>query len=422
MAVLAVVSGERGLAEQVSELVARFGDEVKWFPSPSALGTEAVSLILARTDLDGVTELITRGTAPVIALGDVNLRAAYAAGVVYAMPEPYHPRELLSQIHATLARHRRVVCLGGGAGLSTILLGLKRLRGTHLTAVVNVCDDGGSSGRLREELGILPPGDIRRSLVALSSAPRLMNDLMEYRFAGGAGLKDHSLGNLLVAALDRMTGSFSDGVRAMGDLLNIQGIVLPASDGLGQLCAERDEGGVVHGECRVGGAREARARRIVRIWVEPRIAVHPSVESAILAADLVTLGPGDLFTSVLVNLAVEGMTEALRATRARVAYVCNLMTKPGETADYAASDHVRAIVEALGPGVLHHAFLSRPDFELPGAAEYAAQGQHPVTADVSVVHDLGVGASMHDLASRSYFARHDPELLAEALRAYVAGA
>ena len=246
-------------------------------------------------------------------------------------------------------RGPRIVAIGGGHGLSTLLRGLKNH--THnLTAVVTVADDGGSSGRLRESLGILPPGDIRNCLAALSNDEALLTQLFQYRFSGEPGLNGHSFGNLFISALSDITGSFEEAVAESGRVLSVNGRVLPATLHNVKLVADVRLPHVVN-EVRVEG--ESRipeiAGRVRRVWLEPNDApAFPPVIQALLSADMIVIGPGSLFTSLLPNLLVRDVMAAVRNSRALKVFVCNIASQPGETTSYSCYDHVRALEEHVG--------------------------------------------------------------------------
>jgi uncharacterized cofD-like protein len=246
----------------------------------------------------------------------------------------------------------RVVALGGGHGLSTLLRGLKDQH-CDLTAIVTVADDGGSSGVLRRETGILPPGDLRRCIAALADAEPLMSQLFEYRFGRGAGLDGHAFGNLFIAAMAGIMGDFERGVSEVSRVLAVKGRVLPSSLDHLVLCAEvcvpDDQGGriLVKGQSQIAGVHG----RVERVYLQPSEPKgYPLAISALLSADLILLGPGSLYTSIIPNLLVPDILAALCAAEARKVYICNVATQPGETADYTVGDHVRALAEHMGGG------------------------------------------------------------------------
>src|SRR5277367_154546 len=244
----------------------------------------------------------------------------------------------------------RIVAIGGGTGLSALLSGLKHYApDVDIAAIVTVTDDGGSSGRLRREFDVLPPGDIRNCMVALSEDEALLSKLFQYRFENGRGLKGHSFGNLFLTALTHITGEFTEAVKQSSKALAIMGRIYPSTSSNVGLQAELDDGTIVSGETRISRSR----RGIHRIRLTPsRCKPLPETLEAIAEADLITLGPGSLFTSVIPNLLVSGVSKAIRNSPALKAYFVNLMWQPGETIDFRASDHIRAIRRHAGGKIL----------------------------------------------------------------------
>lgn len=302
-------------------------------------------------------------------------------------------------------RAPRIAALGGGNGLSTVLRGLKSYD-VDLTAIVTVADDGGSSGRLRRELGVLPPGDIRNCLVALADDESLLGRLFQHRFADG-DLAGHSFGNLFLAALSEVTGSFDLAVRESSRVLKVNGRVLPSTLEQVRLWAERADGTIVCGETQIGsGAGACR-----RVWLDPAPDAHPRTIDAILDADVVLLGPGSLFTSVLPHLAVRDIVEALNDTRALRVYVGNVMTQAGETEGFDAADHLRHVVAALDGGV-DVAVVHDGPLDAAAVRRYGLQGQIPVVADDAALAALGVHVVRRDLAAPGQVVRHSPGTLA----------
>jgi uncharacterized cofD-like protein len=309
----------------------------------------------------------------------------------------------------SLKRGPKIVVIGGGTGISVLLRGLKEYT-SNLTAIVTVADDGGSSGRLRGDLGILPPGDIRNCLVALADKEPLMEELLQYRFSTGE-LAGHSMGNLLLAALTDMTGGFDQAVRSMSKVLALRGHVLPATLSDVTLCAELTDGRVVQGESKISGTTGT----IKRIYLKPsRCLPLPGALQAIAEADAVVLGPGSLYTSIIPNLLVKGIPEALTKTRAVKIYVCNVMTQTGETDGFAASSHLRAIISHAG-SFLDYIVLNTGGVPLRLRARYKQGGAEPVIADLVEVEKLGVEAVGADLVYRTDFVRHHPEKLADVI-------
>jgi len=316
-----------------------------------------------------------------------------------------------------LADGPRLVALGGGTGLSTLLRGLK-LWSPNITAVVTVSDDGGSSGRLRRDLGILPPGDIRNCLVALADVEPLMTQLFQYRFTdkAGQGLEGHSLGNLLIAALTGVTGDFKLAVEETSKVLAIRGRVVPCTLADVRLKAEMDDGSVLVGETTIADS----PRGIARLRLEPEDAPPlDEVLGAIAEAQAIVVGPGSLYTSVLPNLLVPGVVEAIRRAPAPTIYVCNVMTQPGETDGYTASRHLEMLVKHLGCNPFTVCLMNSC---LPTAAvlqAYRKEGAEPVRPEAAKVLELGSRPVVADLLSDEDLARHDSQKLAAAIMSVV---
>jgi len=311
---------------------------------------------------------------------------------------------------ARLTRGPRVLAVGGGTGLATLLGGLKH-HTSNLTAIVTVADDGGSSGLLRRDLGVLPPGDIRNCMVALADDESLMGQLFQYRFRDG-DLRGHSFGNLFVAALTEVTGDFERAVQESSSVLKVRGQVLPATLEDVVLFAEVEGGEQVTGQSFI----TAHDRRPLRVWLEPADAVAlPHAVAAIESAELVVLGPGSLFTSVIPNLLVCGVCDALRAARAPVVYVCNVMTQPGETERYSAADHLEALQNHGARGIIDVVVVNDTPASSLLTAAYRRQGAEPVVADDERLRALGVQVVHAEVAGGSDVFRHDPARLADAV-------
>lgn len=311
-----------------------------------------------------------------------------------------------------LRKGPKVVVLGGGTGLSTMLRGLKRLT-SNITAIVTVADDGGSSGILREEMGVLPPGDIRNTLVAMAHTESLMERLFQYRFHSGNGLKGHTFGNLFIVAMTEITGDFEQAVRESSKVLAVRGQVLPSTLQSVTLSARYEDGAVVTGESQLA----QKGARIERVTLNPPDAA-PLAEAvrALREADIIVLGPGSLYTSVLPNLLVPGIARATRASRGVKLYVCNVMTQPGETDGFTASDHVQALIDHAGTGIVDYALIHRGRMPAATAEKYRRMGGHPVQPDVRNVRQLGVTPVVRSVASGNDLVRHDAQLLATAIR------
>lgn len=308
-------------------------------------------------------------------------------------------------------RGPKVVAIGGGTGLSTLLRGLKEYT-SNITAIVAVSDDGGSSGRLRAELGVPPPGDIRNTLLALAEAEPLMQRLLAYRFEGKGELAGHNFGNLLIAALTEVTGDFETAVRESSRVLAIRGQVLPVTPDQVVLKAEFIDGTRIVGESRI----PEQGKRIKRVMLEPADA-RPNAEAlrAIAEAELIVLGPGSLYTSILPNLLIPEVAAAVRNARAVKVYVCNVMTQPGETTGYTAVDHVQALLDHVGPGLFEYVLLNSAPLPRRVAARYEAEGAAWIAPAVKELERMGFKPVTAPLLAEDDCARHAPDRLAAAV-------
>ncbi len=311
----------------------------------------------------------------------------------------------------------RVVAIGGGTGLSTMLRGLKHEE-IDLTAIVTMADNGGGSGVLRQELGMLPPGDVRNCIQALANTEPTMAALLSYRFQEGS-LKGQSFGNLFLAALNGMYGSFEQAVERMCEVLAVTGRVLPVTDTDVQLIADFNNGTVVRGESEIAEYKKRTDSRIRRVWLSPeRPPALPGCLEAIAQADLILLGPGSLYTSVIPNLLVEGVAEAVRSADAVKIYVMNLMTQDGETERYTAADHIRALFDHGGGPLFHHSLVNSTPIPSELLPAYAREGAAPIEVRPRECAELGVTLEYAPVASwRSGLIRHDPAALTRAVMA-----
>jgi uncharacterized cofD-like protein len=317
----------------------------------------------------------------------------------------------------------RLVSIGGGTGLSTLLRELKqhvarrkperhRLPISDLAAIVAVTDDGGSSGRLRRDYRMLPPGDIRNCMVALSKDEALLSRLFQYRFETGRGLRGHSFGNLFLTALSRVTGDFPAAVRLAGQVLAIRGRIFPVTSQNVTLRAEMEDGSVVDGESKISAA----GKRIRRVRLVPSNARPlPEVLEAIRAADLITIGPGSLYTSIIPNLLVPGVANAIRRSRATRIYIANLMTQPGETLGYSAADHVRAIYRHTQLSLFDWVVLNSGKISPSLLRRYRREAAAPVEADIPELQKLGLRCVVEDLVEEDGVARHNAARLTHLL-------
>jgi uncharacterized cofD-like protein len=305
----------------------------------------------------------------------------------------------------------RIVAIGGGTGLSTLLRGLKRYAQhsetgplVEITAVVTVTDDGGSSGRLRREFDVLPPGDIRNCMVALSEDETLLSRLFQYRFSSGRGLAGHSFGNLFLTALTHLTGDFAHAVQLSGDVLAIAGQIFPSTSRNVALEATLDNGRVVRGETRISKSRA----RIESVKLVPaRCKPLPETLEAIEQADLITLGPGSLFTSVIPNLLVRGIPQAIAKSKGAKAYFVNLMGQPGETVGFRASDHVTALYRHAKKRFLDYVIVNTEKIRPRVLRRYEAEQAFPVENDLDRLEALGIQVVGAPLVSEHQLVRHD---------------
>lgn len=306
----------------------------------------------------------------------------------------------------------RVVSIGGGTGLSALLQGLKQYARSEttpptldLTAIVTVTDDGGSSGRLRREFDVLPPGDIRNCMVALSEDSALLSKLFQHRFQSGRGLKGHSFGNLFLMALTQIMGDFPEAVKASAEVLKIAGRIFPSTTANVALEATLANGTKVIGETKISRSRQ----EIRRVQLKPRKARPLAAALAAIAdADVITFGPGSLYTSVIPNLLVEGIPAAIRRSPAIKTYFVNLMWQPGETMNFRASDHVRVLDRHAGGKFLDYAVVNIRPITLAMKKRYARESAHPVENDIDTLFNLGLKVMAGNLAQTTGKVRHDP--------------
>jgi len=325
----------------------------------------------------------------------------------------------------------RVVAIGGGTGLSTLLKGLKRYVLTpalaasgqtaisELCGVVTVTDDGGSSGRLRKELNMLPPGDVRNCIVALSEDEALLSRLFQHRFKKGSGLEGHSFGNLFLAALTSITGDFAEAVRLSAEILLTRGHIYPATTSNVELEAEFEDGSRVRGETRIT-ASKGKIREL--FLVPPDVAPLPQTLEALAAADLITIGPGSLFTSLISNLLVPGIVEAILESPAIKIYICNLMTQANESLALSAADHIRALNQHARAQLFDYALINRTLASPAMKASYAAEGASQIVVDLEAIEALGVCPVLGDYLDEGPVARHATDRVAHDLMALMAQA
>ncbi|MCP6726846.1 MAG: YvcK family protein [Patescibacteria group bacterium] len=307
---------------------------------------------------------------------------------------------------------KRIVVIGGGTGTYTVLSGLKKHE-VELSAVVSMADDGGSSRILREEFGVLPPGSVRPALVALSNAEKSVADLFSFRFSNGS-LKEHNIGNLLLTALAQNLGSFEKAIEEAGKILNIKGRVIPSTLENVRLMAELENGEVIKGETNIDIPAHDGNLKIEKIWLEPTCKANPKAVEAILEADAIVIGPGDLFTSIIPNFLVDGISEACSKTKAKKIYVCNIMTKFGETSGFSSKDFLNTIEKYLKDGIQY--MLVNTKTPLPERIKtYEKEQAEFVVYAPEDFKDSSITIVEKDLLRPNGFIRHDSDVLAQSI-------
>ena len=329
---------------------------------------------------------------------------------------PYQNNDLVDVIFQKrqdrfLERGPRIVVVGGGTGLSTLLQGIKKFT-KNLTAIVTVTDTGGSSGRLRDELDVLPPGDIRNCLVALADAQPLMLNLFQYRFEDGSGLKGHSFGNLFITALSKITGDFEQAIKESSKVLAIRGNVIPSTVEKVTLVAQLENGTVVEGETNITEHRKP----IRKLELKPRhCRASEEALEAIEQADMIVLGPGSLFTSVLPNLLIEDICSQIVKSDAVKIYICNVMTQAGETNTFTAADHVDMLIRHTDPRLINVCVVNNSDIPDELTEKYAREQAEPVQLDIERIKERGYQVVQANLIRTEGTVRHDPERLAQVI-------
>ena len=334
-------------------------------------------------------------------------------------PQAGRQKDLVNLVYKKrqLARSFSIVALGGGTGLSTLLHGLKEYTG-NITAIVTVADDGGSSGRLREEFGMLPPGDIRNCLVALADAEPLMGKLFQFRFKQGEGLKDHNFGNLFITAMLKVTGDFEKAVKESSKVLAIRGSVIPSTLSRVTLEAEYKDGRRTIGESNIPQP----SAPIKRLYIKP--AECPATRDAVDAikkADIILLGPGSLYTSIMPNILISDIHREIAASNAMKVYICNVMTQHGETDGFKASDHLKAIIAHTSPGVVTHCIVNDGKVPVKLLGKYKAEDAYPVEADSDMIKRMGYKVVSGGVVSMENYIRHDPAKLAKIINDLAGG-
>lgn len=310
-------------------------------------------------------------------------------------------------------KNKNIVVIGGGTGTYTVLTGLKKYP-VNLTAVVSMADDGGSTKLLREEFGILPPGSVRPALVALSQAPKTLVDLFNFRFNRG-NLKGHNFGNLFITALAEQLGSFEKALEETGKILRIQGEVIPSTLENIRLIAELENGKIVRGEANIDVPKHNGNLRIRLIWLEPKAKANPRALSAIKAADLIVIGPGDLYSSIVPNFLARGIPKVIRQSKAEKVYVCNIMTKFGETTEFSARDFLTAIERYLGQNTIDYIVLNSTRPSRDRVKKYEKEKSEFVEGNAEEFKRRNLKVIRKDFLRKTGFIRHDPDKLAKAI-------
>jgi uncharacterized cofD-like protein len=329
--------------------------------------------------------------------------------VTVFLPQKGQGEELVDIVYQKryLERGSNVVTIGGGTGLSVLLHGLKN-HSSNITAIVTVADDGGSSGRLRQEFNMLPPGDIRNCLVALADAEPLMRKLFQFRFEEGEYLKGHSFGNLFITAMSKVTGDFEEAIKESSKVLAIRGKVIPSTLSKIKLVAEHKNGEVTAGESKISEAKNP----IKRVFLEPHNC--EATEDALLAvreADVIILGPGSLYTSIIPNLLINGIYQEVSRSNVLKIYICNVMTQPGETDGYKASDHLKAIIRHSTPEIVNTCIINTGRVPENLLKRYREEGAEIVAPDAETIEKMGYKVVGANIISATDYIRHNADKL-----------
>lgn len=328
--------------------------------------------------------------------------------IAVLIPDKIEPLVDMVYRQRRLNKGPSVTVIGGGTGLSVLLRGVKETT-KNVTAIVTVADDGGSSGILRKEFNIIPPGDLRNCLVALADIEPMMEKLFQYRFEGTSGLAGHSFGNLFITAMTAVTGDIELALKESSKVLAVRGSVFPATTSKIRLMAHMMDGTIVEGESKIPEV----GKRIQRVEIFPEhVKPVDSAVKAIKEVDLIVLGPGSLYTSIIPNLLVDGISETIRASKATKIYICNVMTQPGETDDYTVSMHVKALQEHGGKGIIDYVLVNNKEISMHMKDFYARKNQFPVLVDLPEIESLGVKCIQANIIDDSCMIHHDSAKLA----------
>ena len=315
-----------------------------------------------------------------------------------------------------------ITTIGGGTGTYNVLSGLGKNKQLNLAAIVTVADSGGSTGELRDEFGILPPGDVRRAIVALSEDSDIVRQLFEYRFKGSARIAGHTIGNLLLTALSDIMGDFERGIEELSEMFNVSGKVIPVTLDNVQLGVTLENGEQIVGETHIDLPTHDTSVPIRDAFLLGGGCLNPRAKEAIENSDFVVIGPGDLYTSIIPNLLCSGMYEAIRTSPGKIIYVCNVMTKQGETDGYCVEDFVRVVEQYIGEGRIDYVLVNNGELRADLLEKYDAEGKRPVRLlHREAISSKGIKLVERDFTSETDYIRHDPRKLARTVQDFASG-
>ncbi len=383
---------EKSKVEQIKKIIKWFypGIGIKRWIVVSAFGIAL--LILGVRDFNAESIIILKVVNIALILLGISLLIsgivkALRSFILFFIPELAEKKEFADIIYRRrqLEKGPNVVTIGGGTGLSVLLSGLREYT-SNASAIVTVADDGGSSGRLREQFDILPPGDLRNCLVALADAPALMRELFQFRFGPKSDFAGHNFGNLFITAMTQVTGDFDKAIKESSKVLAIHGQVIPSTLNKVILVAEHKNGTITEGEASIPKVRQS----IRRVFLKPEGSrASQDALTAIRQAQIIVLGPGSLYTSIIPNLLIKGIREAILASNAIKIYVCNVMTQPGETDGFAASDHLKILIDHTHPKIVDYCLVNGGHISQNILQRYRQDGAYPVVADGAKIHKMG---------------------------------
>ncbi|MCM8780928.1 MAG: YvcK family protein [Candidatus Omnitrophica bacterium] len=388
------------------------------------IGLSAMAVILivfASSNLGGEGYTIVKLLYVIVLISSIVILALSIKRMIRAFISVIVPSSKDTELVDLLYRRRqlsrgpKIVAVGGGTGLSVLLSGLKEFS-SNITAVVTVADDGGSSGRLRQQFDMLPPGDVRNCLVALADAPGLMRELFQFRFGETSELKGHSFGNLFITVMTQLTGDFEKAVKETSKVLALRGQVVPSTLSNVVLVAQHPDGSTTEGEDRIPKVNLP----IKNVYLRPQVAeATPEAIKAIEEAQVIVLGPGSLYTSIIPNLLIKDITTSIVNSQAIKVYVCNIMTQPGETDGYTASDHVRALVAHSHPRIFDYCIVNTGEIPSALLRRYAQENAFPVINDRKKIENAGYRVIEEDVVRAQETVRHDPVQLAKIILSFI---